>query len=144
MEPASLYRQNSPVTPGLHPSRMAANFYSNRGHGVSGSSRSAGLSGGFEQGGGPQNLPDPTLSVKLDQMMTMLSSTQQLLVSQQATCNRLEDTVTKLSSDVATIQQELASGRSATKTDTKAGSRRKVPRELSVKKSFFLFYMYTM
>jgi hypothetical protein len=63
---------------------------------------------GFEHGGGPQN--DPTLGIKIDQMMSMLSSTQQLLMTQKDTCNRLEDTVTKLSSDVAAVQQELSSG----------------------------------
>ncbi|MCG8624950.1 MAG: hypothetical protein MJE68_23490 [Proteobacteria bacterium] len=70
------------------------------------------------------------LGFKIDQMMDMLSSTQRLLMTQKDTCNRLEDTVTKLSSDVAAIQQELSSGIS-TKTNSK-GSRHKVPRELSV------------
>lgn len=124
MEPASLYRDNSSVTPGLHPARLSGSFYSNRGHGVGGSSGF----GGCEHGGGSA---EPVLGVKVDQMMSMLSSTQQLLLDQQATCSRLEDTVTKLSSDVAAIQQELSSGTAAIKSVQKS-SRRKVPRELSV------------
>lgn len=127
MESASLYRDNSSVTPGLHPARLRNNFYSNRGGELGGGPSSFG--GGFEHGGGPQN--DPTLYVKIDQMMSMLSSTQQVLLTQQDTCHCLEDTVTKLSSDVAAIQEELSSGIVAKKSDSK-GSRRKVPKELSV------------
>ena len=128
MEPSSLYRDNSAVTPGLHPARLPVNFYSNRGHGMGGSSSF----GGFEHGGGPQtSASDPTLSVKVDQMMSMLSSMQQLLLAQQDTCGRLEDTVTKLSCDVAAIQQELSSGLPTTKSVSKS-ARRKVPKELSV------------
>ena len=102
MESASLYRDNSSVTPGLHPRRLRNNFYSNRGGELGGGHSSFG--GGFEHGGGPQN--DPTIYVKIDQMMSMLSSTQQLLLTQ----DTLEDTVTKLSSDVAAIQEDLSSG----------------------------------
>lgn len=101
MEPSSLYRDNSSVTPGLHPARRPPtnNFYSNRDR-VGGSSNFP----GFEHGGGPQNSgSDPMLGFKIDQMMDMLSSTQRLLMTQKDTCNRLEDTVTKLSSDVATV-----------------------------------------
>ena len=129
MEPSSLYRDNSSVTPGLHPARRPPtnNFYSNRDR-VGGSSNFP----GFEHGGGPQNSgSDPMLGFKIDQMMDMLSSTQRLLMTQKDTCNRLEDTVTKLSSDVAAIQQELSSGIATKKPDSK-GSRHKVPRELSV------------
>lgn len=129
MEPAALYRDNSSVTPGLHPNRLPGNFYSNRGHGGVGGPSSF----GFEHGGGPQaSAPDPVLSTKVDQMMNMLSSTQQLLLAQQDTCSRLEDTVTKLSCDVAAIQQELASGPHPTTNSGSKSSRRKVPRELSV------------
>ena len=101
-----LYRDNLSVTPGLHPARRPPtnNFYSNRDR-VGGSSNFP----GFEHGGGPQNSgSDPMLGFKIDQMMDMLSSTQRLLMTQKDTCNRLEDTVTKLSSDVAAIQQEMS------------------------------------
>lgn len=103
MEPTSLYRDNSSVTPGLHPARLQpTNFYSNRDRVSVGGSSSF---GSFEHGGGPQTSgSDPMLGVKIDQMMSMLSSTQQLLLTKQDTCHRLEDTVTKLSSDVAAIQ----------------------------------------
>lgn len=131
MESSSLYRDNSAVTPGLHPARMPRNFYPNRGRDAVGGPSSLVGHSGFEHGGGPQNSgSDPMLGVKIDQMMSMLSSTQQLLLTQQDTCSRLEDTVTKLSSDVAAMQQELASG--AIKNPDSKGSRRRVPRELSV------------
>ena len=52
MDPASLYRVKSSITPGMHPARLSGNFYPNRGHGpgVGGSSSY----GGFEHGGGAQ------------------------------------------------------------------------------------------
>ena len=90
MESASLYRDNASITPALHPARLCNNFYSNYGGEVGGPSS---FGGGFEHGGGLQN--DPTLYVKIDQMMSMLSSTQQLqqlLLTQQDTYHCLEDT----------------------------------------------------
>ena len=115
MEPSSLYRDNSSVTPGLHPARRPPtnNFYSNRDR-VGGSSNFP----GFEHGGGPQNSgSDPMLGFKIDQMMDMLSSTQRLLMAQK---DSPEDTVTKLSS---AIQQELSSG---------IATKNPISRELSV------------
>ena len=133
MEPASLYRDNHSVTPGLHPARrQSTTFYPDRDR-----SHGGPLSfSGFEprDGGGPQSGgsgTDPVLGIKIDQMMSMLSSTQQLLMTQQETCNRLQDTVVKLSRDVAAIQQELSTGIPSKKSNSK-GSRHKVPRELSV------------
>ena len=44
------------------------------------------------------------LTTKVDQMMTMLSKTQQLVVSQQATTTRLEEPVAKLTQDVTDLK----------------------------------------
>ena len=121
MEPASLYRDDSSVTPGIR-LQTVTNFYSNHGH--------SGASGQFtvDQREGPAS--DSATSLKIEQMMSMMSSTQQLLLSQQEACRRLEDSVSKLRTEVAAIQQELSSGVDA-KPESK-GSRPKIPRELSV------------
>ena len=103
MDQASLHRDGSSIIPGLHPARLPVNnFYPSHGPGR------GGTSAGFEQRGGTQPVTDMALTGQIDQMMNMLSSTQQLLLTQQSTCNRLEDTVAKLSSDVFIIQEELS------------------------------------
>ena len=67
-----------------------------------------------------------TIEDRLDEMMRMLSGTQQLLLDQQSTTKRLESSVEKLNADVDTLRSDLkvfdqdscASGNEALKCET--------------------------
>ena len=65
-------------------------------------------------------------------MMTMLSSTQQLLVAQQATTVRLEESVAKLTQDVSTLQKSAVDNEGVSKAKASKKSKTKIPKELSV------------
>lgn len=125
MNQASLYRDDSSVTATLRSSRPGS-FY-------------AGHDRTFVNGGAMSATPfDPqqrgdvtTTNTKIDQLMNMVSSTQQLLFSQQDAYKRLETHVLSLSSDVAEIKQDLNSSGQGGK-NAHSTSRCKVPVELSV------------
>lgn len=75
------------------------------------------------------------LSGKMNEMMSMLSGTQQMLMSQQAATQRLEEKVGKLAEDVCGLQRELEgikSSSSSTTESTTKSNRVKVPTDLSV------------
>ena len=102
----------------------------------------AGIRGG---GAGPMHVPPggthQDLESKIDQMMGMLSGTQQLLLAQQATTQRLENSIAKVNAEVETLQadfKKISEVATAT-TSVKTRSSKKVPAELKV-----ISYLYTM
>ena len=79
------------------------------------------------------NLDAADVGKKMDQMMTLLTSTQQMVLAQQSSTHRLEDTVVKLSQDVTELQQYITSNETAGKSAGKtSGKKMTVPKELSV------------
>lgn len=72
------------------------------------------------------------LTTKVDQMMTMLSKTQQLVVSQQATTTRLEETVAKLTQDVTDLKSVATAEDASGAKGSQKPKNRKIPKELSV------------
>ena len=74
------------------------------------------------------------MSRKVDEMMTMLSGTQQMLVSQQAASQRLEDKFGKLSEEVSELKRELEDMKSSSPSSESSGksTRIKIPSDLSV------------
>ena len=69
-------------------------------------------------------------------MMSMLSGTKQLMLAQQATTQRLEDSVAKINAEVATLQTDVKKMSEEVGQNThsagKGKSTRKVPTELKV------------
>ena len=72
------------------------------------------------------------LTTKMDQMMTMLSKTQQLVVSQQATTTRLEETVAKLTQDVSALKSVATAEDASGAKGSQKPKNKKIPKELSV------------
>ena len=72
------------------------------------------------------------LTTKVDQMMTMLSKTQQLVVSQQATTTRLEETVAKLTQDVTDLKSVATAEDASGAKGSQKPKNKKIPKELSV------------
>ena len=72
-----------------------------------------------------------SLETKLDEMMGMISGTQQLLLAQQATTQRLETSVAKINAEVEILQADLKKMSKESPT-SKATSKRRVPKELRV------------
>ena len=134
-----MYRNNISVTPSPDSlSRSSSNFYTF--DNVGDHRYTSPYHGGhhsMHHSVTPQShrqLETADLTSKVDQMMTMLSSTQQLLVSQQATTVHLEETVAKLTQDVTDLKSAgiaASENASGTKGSQKPKSR-KIPRELSV------------
>ena len=128
MDPASLYRDGSAVTPGLHPTRMpVSNFYSSSRADLGGGGLSAG-SGDIRRGSSTDAVTRD-LAIKMDQMLDMLSSTQQIVLRQQDTCNRLEENMAKLGSEVAALKDMPSS---KANMNSSSSCRPNVPREISV------------
>ena len=74
------------------------------------------------------------LSRKVDEMMSMLSGTQQMLLNQQAASQRLEDKFGKLSQEVSELKKELEGIKSSSPLSESLGksTRVKIPSDLSV------------
>ena len=130
MNQLALYRDESSFTSDLElHSRRVANFYASgrndRASGMSWATPSLALATGhgLEQHGGDM------MAVKMDQLMNMMTSTQQLMLAQQDAYKRLETHVLSLSNDVAVIKQELHDQGSKKVSPT---AKCKVPAELSV------------
>lgn len=84
-----------------------------------------------------QNTPVPednaSLHHKIDQLLSMITSTQQVLVDQQATSERLENKVGKLSDDVSHLTGEIDELKYSVPEANRSASRGKIPSELSVR-----------
>ena len=65
------------------------------------------------------------------EMMSMMSGTQQLLLAQQATTQRLETSVAKINAEVEILQADLKKMSEESPT-SKATSKRRVPKKLRV------------
>lgn len=86
-----------------------------------------------------QNTPEDSfhtgtlLHRKIDQLLTMITSSQQVLVDQQACSERLENKVEKLSDDVFQLTSEIDEMRNSTSDTNGRTSRVKIPSELLVR-----------
>ena len=139
-----MYGNNTPLSPSLESlSRSSSNFYTlddvGDRHYPSPYTPGNHRGGDIHQGAGPAtphsrrlNGPETVnLSTKVDQMMTIMSSTQQLLVSQQAATVRLEETVAKLTQDVTDLKSTaVATGEDASGVGAKKPNKKtKIPKE---------------
>lgn len=118
-----MYRRGVPIGATLQASRTS--FYSHP-HDIDDSPE-------MELRGGPRM--GLTLENKMDEMMSMMSGTQQLVLAQQATTKRLESTVAKISTEVENLQcdfKKISEGSAASNHGTKPKCRSKVPTELRV------------
>ena len=91
--------------------------------------------------GGAGRLQTGELENKIDQMMGMLSGTQQLLLAQQATTQRLENSINKVNAEVETLQTDLKKISEEVAGTTQSGkgkSTRNVPTELKVSHDIIL------
>ena len=137
-----LYRRGSSISATLQQERHPSlSFYRNRdnisdtvniadGPRVGAHRDSRGLDGHVSMG--------HTIEDRLDEMMRMLSGTQQLLLDQQSTTKRLESSVEKLNADVDTLRSDLkVFDRDSCASGNK--SKNRVPSELRVSTTLSIF-----
>ena len=96
-----MYRLGSLISAGLQQGTCGSSFYS----------RDSGAdtlrSGGARRHMQPEVPESSSLETKLDEMISMMSGTQQLLLAQQATTQRLETLIAKINVEVKTLQADL-------------------------------------
>ena len=120
-----MYRLGSSISAGLQQGTRGSSFYRQ-------DSGADTLRGGGARGHVQPEVPgSSSLETKLDEMMSMMSGTQQLLLAQQATTQRLETSVAKINVEVETLQADLKKMSEEAST-SKATSKRRVPKELRV------------
>ena len=125
MNSGGLYRHGMPSSVTRQQGASATGFYRPN------------IDGQLLDGGAGHVVPPPAeLEKKIDQMMNMLSGTQQFMLAQQATTQRLEESLAKINTEVANIQTDVKKlseevGQTAQSTG-KGKSSRKVPTELKV------------
>ena len=129
-----MYRLGSSISHSLQQGNGSPSFYSHRENQLpNGGDLQLDL---LHHGGGARSATaDAELQKKLDQMM---SGTQQLLLAQQATTQRLDESITKVASEVENLQSDVKKISQEIEHTGSAGkrkSRRKVPPELRVKLS---------
>ena len=80
---------------------------------------------------GQHYLPNQTLEIKLDQMMGMITNTQQIIVEQQSNQVIMGERMEQISSDVQSLQKEMKELQQNTSADT---NKRivEIPKHLSV------------
>lgn len=78
------------------------------------------------------NFQTASLHHKMDQLLSIITSTQRVLVDQQASSKRLEDKVEKLSEEVFFMTGEIDELKSSTPENNKSSPRSRLPTELSV------------
>ena len=80
---------------------------------------------------GQHSPPNQTVERKLDQMMEMITNTQQILIEQQSNQVIMGEKMEQISSDVQTLQKEMKELQQNTATETNK-RKIKIPKQLSV------------
>lgn len=126
MDSGGMYRRGSSISSSLQQGSCATSFYPPVDSTVD-----------VRGGGAAMHVPlgvHINLESKIDEMMNMMSVTQQLLLAQQATTKRLEESMAIMSTEVETLQADfktISEEVSATASQ-KSGQKRGVPVELKV------------